>query len=205
MFPCTHPPFRRSPHRTVPSERRMGKRWASNGQLAPGERRALPKEGSHQRFCRSPNGIRTRAATLRGRPGSYVETDPIRRTCSRPVSRRLRYVGSAGSPRVDGQLDGQLVVQAAATAVPSFATPPSLVAQALNASHGVDQHTSSPFRRVLSEPQRKQFHQPVADFQATRCKIATGPPRWRRAGRSCTAWPPTPGCLWTFRCRWRSI
>src|SRR5262249_2816065 len=32
-------------------------RWASDAQLAPGERRALPKEGSHQRFCRSPNGI----------------------------------------------------------------------------------------------------------------------------------------------------
>src|SRR5215831_7755753 len=71
LMPLRTPEERAAVNSRVPAAADR-KRWASDGQLPAGKRGALPGMG-HQHSLAGPNGIRTRAATLRGRPGRYVE------------------------------------------------------------------------------------------------------------------------------------
>jgi hypothetical protein len=67
---------------TMNRDRTCESDWHGIGRRGGIAKGPVRKPGLTWYFSGSPNGIRTRAATLRGRPGMSVEPDPIRLACS---------------------------------------------------------------------------------------------------------------------------
>jgi hypothetical protein len=83
-------------------------RWASDGQLAPGERRALPWEGSHQRFLSQPQRDSNPCRHLERENGALrcLPSVPVGPAQSGDLSRLVPLRHDAPR-RVDWQMDWQ--------------------------------------------------------------------------------------------------